>query len=439
MHRPLCFSNCLLLFLVCCCSSEGGLIDTGRRYLVPEVSDPSEYEDVVYIDPSAGAGGDGSEGSPLNYLDTGEWEEGTAYLLRAGSVFEMGLNGVPAYCYVGSYGVGEKPVFRGHGAMFSSGNDVTVVGLVLEKYGDGGYDRILNIGVDNVIFSHCRISGLDDGNGYPYYILKGGHKGMTFYGCELSYSRNDGFYLGGRTDMSFVSNWFHHQNMSDGSGDGVQLEYSGYDRFYFANNYVDRSHKMGKFGLICNGTEETGVVVEWNTFISPNQGRGGAAVRWLAGENNQFRKNLLIVGPGTSGVATYDVFANQEAPYGIRDNHAYGEGSMFYGIGSWAESNLFFNDASAYETYLSEEGLTAYGSDLFEEAGAAAKLKRLTLLRTGRRLLLDSSERGKGVLLEVADSPAGPWSVLEREPLWPFVPTVPESGRVFFRLSRELE
>jgi len=426
------------LLSAACIHLEARLIDTGRPYLVPEIATADDFDRQVYIDSSAESGGDGSEQHPLNYINTNEWEEGTAYLVRAGSVFEVGLNGVPAYCYVGSYGEGDRPVFRGHGAMFSSGNDVTIDGLVLEKYGTGNYDRILNIGVDNVVFSRCRISGLDDGNGYPHYILKGGHKGMTFYACELSYSRNDGFYLGGRPDMSFVSNWLHHQNMSDGSGDGIQLEYSGYDNFYFANNYVDRSHKAGKFGLICNGTEESGVVVEWNTFISPHEGRGGAAVRWLAGENNRFNKNLLIVGPGTSGVATYDVFANQEAPYGIRDNHAYGVGSLFYGIGSWADDNLKFADEVAYEAFLEEQGMEAYGSDLFKSVEASTG-DTLRIVRRNGRILLDCSGPDQLMTLEVADSPRGPWSTMGAIPQWPFIPEVPESGRIFFRLKREME
>ncbi len=345
------------------------LVDSGRPYLVPEVSRANDYAHTIYVDPSADEHGDGSIDTPWNHASQ-LTQSDTAYLFKADTKWDSPgtLNVNAENTFLGRYGDGADPIIRTTGTTLTvNAKNVTITDLVLEKFGSGSYDAILGTGQENTTFARCRISGLDSGSGYPFYILKGGGPGLTFFECELSYSRNDGFYLSGKPNITFVSNYLHHQNMSNGSGDGIQMEYDGYHDFYFANNFVDRSHTSAKFGLILNGsldgTHDT--LAEWNTFVAPTGGSGGAAVRWLGGSRNRFNKNLIITGPDISGIATYDEHASQPEPYGIRDNHFYGEGNMFFGIGSWHESNIGFSDQASYLAYLAAHDIASYGSDLF--------------------------------------------------------------------------
>lgn len=394
----------LVSLLAATAAAKIPLIDIGRPYLVPQVPQPDDYGAIVYLDPGAASDGDGSLAAPYNAVSSISFTSDTAYLIKAGTTIEgQSLRQLPPNIYVGRYGEGDNPVlFNG---WLSAPTDFVMVGVDIEKDGVTSYDEVFDAdaGARDVMFVGCRIIGRNVLHGrYPYYLMKGGCPGLTFYNCEIAYVRADAFYLSSFPDYTFVGNHFHHINMGNSGGDAVQLEGSSYDNLYFANNYVDRGDTIAKFGLIINSGDGThDAVCEWNTFIATAPGGGGAGVRWLGGTRNIFRKNLFVTVNGGTGVATFDSQANLPEPYGIRDNHWYGSGSMFFGISTYDPSNLSFPDEQAYIDFLVANSLSAYGSDIFAaDAGDAPTVPTnlaASVLLNSVTLTWDASSAGLGL------------------------------------------
>lgn len=361
----------LTLSLIALSSVRGALLEIGLNYRVPEVPEIVEYADVIYIDPSAPVDGDGTLDSPRDHFFGLSLQASNAYLIKAGTVLEGALVNLPADIYIGRYGEGANPIFRGKRESHPEAGN-TFVGIDIEKFGGGGgsWDKILSFSGAGVTFVDCRIVGLpnsDDGI-YPYYTIKGsGGDRLTFYNCEIGFVRSDGLYLrAGLKDLIVVGNYFHHINLGSGPGDGIQMS-DGFDRAYFANNYMDRSGTPGKFNLIINSSRgaTTGIEAEWNTFLPPESGVGGASSQWYPGDHARMHHNLIGSRSGVSGIASGDGVANEPAPYGIRDNHFFGP-SPFYGVSKYPASNRVFASLEAYEQYLATTpGAVRYGSDRF--------------------------------------------------------------------------
>jgi hypothetical protein len=86
-------------------------------------------------------------------------------------------------------------------------------------------------------------------------------------------------------------------------------------------------------------------------------------VRWLAGTNNIFRKNLLNTETGIPGIAGWTQHLNQPDPYGVRDNHKVGIGDLCTTTLD-DPTNLDFENFDEYTAYLTENETDPYGSDL---------------------------------------------------------------------------
>lgn len=350
-------------------SAAAALIDIGKPYLVPKVKTSADFSNVVYIDPDASTNGAGTLQDPKNTLAGLTLASDTAYLIKAGTVLNERLYQPPGNFYLGRYGQGANPILRGSDQMVVIGtvSDVTLDGVDIEKYGTGNYDKILGLSTSasHVTFANLRVVGLIGAGGvYPHYGLNSKCQFLTFYQCEIAYVKSDTLYPNSISDMTVVSCYIHHVNMSEGPGDGLQIGADSH-RLYFANNYVDRGHTTGKFGLAAITDGGTDIVCEWNTFVSPLAGNGGSAIFWVVGDRNICSKNLIISTSVISGIASFDVCANRPAPYGVRNNHFYGPGNMFYGFTPTATDNYSFADLAAYESYLQANNLAAYGSDLF--------------------------------------------------------------------------
>jgi hypothetical protein len=255
--------------------------------------------------------------------------------------------------------------------------------LHFTRAGNGNYGQVVRFpdGGDHgiIVIANCKVIGMDTGLGFPTYCIKGSAVNTILYHNEFSYSTNDGIYGGNYAGAQIVSNWFHHNNMgglesTTSTGDCFQMENAHASEAYIANNYMDRSHTIWKFALIINSllSLSENIVAEWNTFIAPRTGAGGAAVRWLAGTDNMFNKNLLDTHTGIPGLDGYPQHVNQPDPYGVRDNHYVGSGDMYTGGDvNLHPSNLKFETWEEYDTYLSEnkDSLVtnadgAYGSDI---------------------------------------------------------------------------
>jgi hypothetical protein len=343
------------------------------KYSVPVIKKASDFANTVYIDPSYTGQELGTIDKPYNTLSGIAIVPNTAYLLKAGTKLVQSVNKVFNNNYLGRYGEGPKPIIEGHFTV--GGTHITIDGIQVQRSGGVDYAEVFTINRSNcsdLTVANCIIRGIDNGSDYPYYGVKGGGNNITFYHNEIAHTRNDGMFLHTGERYILVSNYLHHNNLgglnsNKSTGDAIQFEWDGYHYTYIANNYIDRSHTIWKFGLIFNGTVDGthDVVCEWNTILGPRPGNGGAAVRWLGGKNNKFNKNLVYANSGVALMESFNGHANQEAPYGVRDNHYVGAAG-FYSFTPLA-SNLKFTTESDYELYLTSNGIKRYGSDIDPE------------------------------------------------------------------------
>lgn len=350
-------------------------------YQLPDIKSCSDFQQVVYIDPS-GEGGDGSRHSPLNSLQGLEPQPGTAYLIRRGTVLNEHVSNRWNNNLLGAYGHGARPVI-GRGVRIRTGTrDFTLRDLVILKPGTGSNDVILAFdqrpAPRDVTIAFCSILGIDEGRGYPFYALEHGADNLVFFNNEVAFSRNNGWWLNAN-QVKIIRNWFHNIN-KDGehsphsSGDIIQSIYF-LPQAYIAGNIFDKSNSMWKYTLMLNlqGSNE-GIVVEYNTFYAPREGAGGAAIRWTPGSNAIFRRNLIrSIDPGNQRLVvpfeTWQPIADQPFPYGIRDNHIIAdtgsESVVAYDRARLDSSNRLFRSNQAYELFLRENpGIGLYGSDI---------------------------------------------------------------------------
>lgn len=353
-----------------------------RPYPVPEIKGPGDFSDIVYIDPS-GSHGDGSMVSPYNTLAGLTLQPDTAYLLKRGTVLSERPNKVWIDTYVGAYGEGAMPIIDGGLRIRRGSRDATFVGLDIRRTGRGertilrfahpnDFDDTSGPIPSHITVAFCNIQGFYD-NGYPQYNIEHSADFLVFYNNRVSYSQNNGWWLTSTESVQIIRNWFHHQNMggveaTDSTGDTIQVEYE-LNRGYFAGNHMDKSHAMWKYTLMFNiplGSPATkNIVVEYNTFYAPKRGAGGAAVRWVAGGDSTFRRNVINSIGLVTPIDTWPGHAAQPYPYGIRDNHILADpGSSIATNGSVLdESNQIFRSQREYDAY--RLGLTGqFGSDI---------------------------------------------------------------------------
>ena len=92
---------------------------------------------VVYIDPTAAAGGNGSIELPLRSWLEVNWQAGVTYLQKAGTVFagsfDVSADGsATSPIVMGTYGSGDAPVINGS-VVFDGAQYVTLTGLTLQN------------------------------------------------------------------------------------------------------------------------------------------------------------------------------------------------------------------------------------------------------------------------------------------------------------------
>lgn len=352
----------------------------GMNYFIPEIKTEAHFARVIYIDPS-GQNGNGSMASPYNSLKGIKPEPNTAYLIKRGTILNEAISLKWNNNLLGAYGEGSRPILvRGFRVMGNS-KDFTLRDLDIRKAGTGQHDMVLFFEYKpasvNVTVAFCRITGMNTGHGYPYYVIENGAENLVFFNNEVAYCRNNGWWLNA-DNVKIIRNWFHNINKSgedspESTGDIIQSIYH-LNNAYIAGNIMDKSNSMWKYTLMLNIQERSeGIVVEYNTFYAPKQGAGGAAIRWTPGANARFSRNLIksIDDKGNPLVVPFETWqpiALQPEPFGIRDNIiiADTDGSVVaYNRTELHNSNRVFSSAHDYYLFLEQNpDIGLYGSDI---------------------------------------------------------------------------
>lgn len=349
-------------------------------YLVPQIHSATDYQQVVYIDPSAKAG-NGTIASPFNSMKEITPQPNTAYLLKRGTILDEHVAKKWEGSLLGAYGSGDMPIIANGIRILEGSHDFTLRDIEIRKPGTGTNDVILAFhhkpAPQRITVAFCRVIGVDHGRGYPYYAIEHAADSLVFFNNEVGWCRNNGWWLNAH-NVIILRNWFHNINL-DGvnqpgsTGDIIQSTYF-LTNSYIAGNIMDRSNSMWKHALMIN-VQETGrnIVVEYNTIYAPKQGAGGAAVRWTPGRRAIFRKNLILSVDNqrqklTAPFDTWNEVANQPEPYGIRDNHIIADTGgrlVAYDKARLHPSNRVFPSLDEYHQFLQQNpGVGQYGSDI---------------------------------------------------------------------------
>jgi hypothetical protein len=355
-------------------------------YEIPIIKTEADFGNKVYIDPSRSSNGNGSLNSPFNTLQGINIQSNTAYLLRRGTVLNERVNKKWNNNMIGAYGNGAKPIVNGgfHVQGDSRNTTFTDLDIRADKY-TSSLSSVINFVTSprsrDITIAYCNIKGVNNrGRGFPHYLIHHGSDNMVVYHNEMSHCTNNGWWLGGFANVRIVRNWIYKvsldgENKTDNSGDGIQAMYTNHN-MYIAGNIIDKSNAIWKYALMLNKKAEyasDNMRVEYNTFIAPRSGNGGAAVFWRpsGGKNNYFRKNVVNSHSHegrTSLVIPFHTAKDQL--YGIRDNHilvpADKNITWPYDIqSSLPKDNRIFNTMSAYSTFLKNNpNIGLYGSDI---------------------------------------------------------------------------
>jgi hypothetical protein len=413
-------------------------------YLIPEVKSEKNFSNMIYIDPDyKGTGSNGTIDKPYvsinRYKDA--VPPNTAFLIKRGTTHEkigrlVGGSHSPytkmvfKNNFIGAYGTGERPVVEGFWVMAGT-DDLTIRDLHIyaESQGNWGHDAIVYLHdsrnwpqtspagkCDNVTIAYCIIEGKFNNSNYyepsplPIFGLKVAGENFTLYNNIIKTVWIDGVDAASGSNHKYVKNWIYDLNHQDyraekegwptssssdpwaynihgqeskgGWGDGFQ-SIAAINGFYFAGNIIDRSDTKWKFCWITNAgwdSHSRNLIMEYNTFIAPQTGAGGAAIYFNAPQKSIFRYNLIDgtdcgTQSGVCGITSRGGAGNmqdhfqQVEPYGIRQNHIIrGQpGSDITGSNQKAEEyapqcNLIFETYHDYLKYLEKN--VPVGSDI---------------------------------------------------------------------------
>ncbi|MBN1669716.1 MAG: right-handed parallel beta-helix repeat-containing protein [Kiritimatiellae bacterium] len=261
-------SVCLAVLVVC-----GTALFTGA-------GSASATAAVYYIDPSAAAGGDGSQAKPWRGWEQVEWQEGGTYLQRAGTTWsgltvDVRANGVT----LGKYGSGPLPVLK---LMTKGGNtpvvningrtDCTVQDLRFEqgtgeKAGTSGVKVRGQVGVCRIL--RCQFTVLKFG----IRLESAKAEKVLIDGCEMWNFGDGPRGRGGDGIWAVCDNLevcnCHMHDLDQSAEDGIQGAWET-DNWHIHHNRIDESASNRKQCIIISGTVKTKApLIEHNELIGP--------------------------------------------------------------------------------------------------------------------------------------------------------------------------
>lgn len=260
----------------------------------------AEFDQVVFIDPSATAPGSGqSPSDPMNSWDNVALQSGKAYLQKCGTeaILEKRLV-TPSNILLGAYGKGSRPRIQvterleGDRAAIEAGStQVTIRDLHIEA---PSLSSVIKLGASQTIVYNCELA-------YSHWGMRGYGDHYTIHHNIIREIRDDGLFLQNASEIELGWNYIFRVNtnwkdpytpQTIAGGDSVQLERC--HNVSIHNNVFDRTSSGNKFCLISNNG--TGRIVIENNFIAGPRadGDGGASVYFGPGQSGFVVKNNHI-------------------------------------------------------------------------------------------------------------------------------------------------
>lgn len=258
--------------------------------IASKVPDASDFEVIVYIDPSATRNGSGT--SPEDPLDSWTrvttFRSGRAYLQRSGTeeiISTRLANGnLPSGILIGAYGEGPRPRListnrtggdRGTIEIPNDARNIVIRDLYIRA---PELAACINLRWSNDIIVYN--NELED----SFMGIRGFGSGYRIIGNIIHNTQTNGVYLQDAEDLEIAWNFVFRTNTrweppatdeNYASGDGVQFVRA--QNWHVHNNVIDRSSAGNKFCFISNRDRGIGLL-EHNHFIGPRSSGGGASV-----------------------------------------------------------------------------------------------------------------------------------------------------------------
>jgi len=250
-------------------------------------------QDTIYIDPSYGAGGNGTLAQPYDAWTDFTFTNGNTYLQKCGTTYTIGTQVYvdnKSHITLGSYGTGAKPIIHkalGTGNIIRVQRSQTIVIDGFELVGDvdatsptGTWNAV---GIDGsghnssptAVNHDLQIKNCDIHRGYNgIRIIRANNTwnwsadSILIENCNIYDIDEDGIFVSYTTYIDIIGCHFWDINMNwfkadpengiyfQAPGDAIQLTW-GTTHWKIKNNIVDRRTTAGKFGIIVSNNPAT--------------------------------------------------------------------------------------------------------------------------------------------------------------------------------------
>ena len=279
---------------------------------------------VVYIDPNAAAGGNGSLAHPFSTWNFGPIQPGTTYLQRAGTTFTGTVYvdraaSSAAPIVLGAYGSGVPPVIDGT-VDFTGASYATLRGFHLSN--PGGAAVLIQQGSHNITVIGNSIIGSTSG----IWIGDDAGSGIGIRDNSITGSAGAGILVSDTATTAADTITIAHNQVSGSGGDGIQIQ---------ANHIVVVNNTVSGNGLAVAGASGiqvyassatsnegqdnriTGNVLLDNHDFLDQDGNGILLDQWTGGN---VVSNNFAMGNDGAGIALYDSSNNRITGNVVGDN-----------------------------------------------------------------------------------------------------------------------
>ena len=266
---------------------------------------------TVYINPTARAGGNGSQAKPYNSWSQVNFSAGTTYLQAAGTTYTGNLYiavraTATTSIKIGSYGTGAAPVIKGmvnfDGATFASFSGFTVTNST-------GAGVVVQNGANDVTIAGNTINSSAMG----IWIGNAAGTTNTIQGNTITGSATDGIAV---CDVTGSGSVIANNLITNSGSHGIELDGNGFtvEGNTVANNGLTVSGSSGIHVYSASATDSYGNnnVISGNVTINNHDttGQDGNGIELDQWTHNNTVSNNFCYGNDGAGIVLYDSYNN---------------------------------------------------------------------------------------------------------------------------------